>query len=210
MVLRQCKRKLCVLGSGVVRDLDQRGTKQAILDAVAAAHFFQNLMVRVLTGLNKFNGFVLMRIELGADRLNRLHAERMQSVFHLLDDELYAGAELLNGAAMREGEVEVIEHGKELVYRTRNGVFTEVRALFGGALAGVVKLGLEAGKAVKEVIALGLNLFQLRGLRGGSFRLGNDIRGIQHFFVQYFLIVMDMILHKVSLYCNDSQLFIGC
>src|SRR5579862_8330267 len=90
------------------------------------------------------------RIEFSADSLDGLHIERAQRLFHLLDDQLDSGAQLLGGAGRLEGKLKIVEYGQELLDRVGGGVVAKLAALACFALTGILKLGLQASEPFDE------------------------------------------------------------
>ena len=79
---------------GVAGDADQGGAEEFVAEFVAAADLFEDLVVGVLKGFDAAEGLVDSGVELGAYGFDGLDVESAEGFFHLLDDELYTGAEL--------------------------------------------------------------------------------------------------------------------
>ena len=102
------------------------------------------------------------------DGRNRTDLQLAQHLFHLLDDQLDAGAHLLALCRGLECQLEVVEHGKKLLDDAAGGIVAIFSLLALGAFAGVLKLGLQAGQAVNQLVALCLHLVVF----GAAYRLG--------------------------------------
>ena len=142
-------------------DAHQCRTQQLVAELVAAANLFQHLVVGMLHGFDAAERLVDSGIELRADGFHRLHVQAAQSLFHLLQDQLDAGAKLFDGAFGLEREREVVHHAEEGLDGGLHGVVARVLALLDFALAGVVELGLQAGEAVLEPVAFAAQLLEL-------------------------------------------------
>ena len=135
------------------------------------------------------------RVELHADGFDGLDVEAAEGVIHLFDNELHAGAELVDVAVGFEGEGEVIEYAEEGLDGGLDGVVADVLALFGFALAGIVELGLKAGEAVLrlrelkgELVTLVADVLEVEELadfrcrlrcRRGRFRFGRSVPSVR-------------------------------
>jgi hypothetical protein len=130
------------------------------------------MLVGQVVAVDGTEGFVEAWIESDAEGMDGGDLHLAEDVFHMLDDEGDAGAELFGGSVGVEGELEVIEDGEELLDDGAGGVVLEVLALAFGAFAGVVKLRLEAGESIDELVTLGLELVKAGagdGVRGSGF-----------------------------------------
>jgi hypothetical protein len=72
--------------------------KELVAEFIAAANLFEDLVVGMLQGFDAAEGLVDSRIKLRADGFDGLHVEAAEGVVHLLDDELHAGAKLVDVA----------------------------------------------------------------------------------------------------------------
>src|SRR5581483_3369463 len=114
-------------------------------------------MVGVVAGFHHFDGFVYAWIELLSLRRNGLYTETAESIFHLLADQLDARTKSCVGSLgllTAKRQIEIVEHGKEGLYRVCRGVFSVVTLLAQITLARVLEFGLKARKAIEQRIAL--------------------------------------------------------
>jgi hypothetical protein len=95
-------------------------------------------------------------------------------------------AQLLGGAGGLERQLEVVHHGQKLLDHVADGIVAKLEPLALGALAGVFKLGLQAGQAVDnwsrspstgQIRRLGsVRLLNARGsVRGGHAASGSKL-----------------------------------
>ncbi len=154
---------------GVAGDADECRAKEFVAEFVAAANLFEHLVVWMLQGFDAAERFVDSGVELRANGFNRLYVEATEGVIHLLDDEFDAGPELSHIPVGLEGEGEIVEHAEERLDGRLDGIVANVLALLGFALAGVVELGLEAGKAV----------LRLRELKGELIAVVAELLGVE-------------------------------
>ncbi len=89
-----------------------------------------------------------------------------QNLFHLFHDQLHAVAQLLRRTAGLERQLEVVHHGQKLLYHVAGCIVAKIVPLALGPLAGVLKLRLQSRQAVKQLVALRLQLLKLRRARG--------------------------------------------
>ncbi len=105
-------------------------------------------------------GLMDVGIKLLAYGRDRGDLQLAQDVFHLLNNELDAGTELVRGAGGFEGQFKVVEYGQKLLYDVSCGVVAKVGAFSFAPLASVFKLGLQASEAIDELVALGLDFVE--------------------------------------------------
>lgn len=145
----------------IVYDADKSRTKQPVADAVAAANLIQDLVIGQIGAIDTLERFVHARIEARSHRFHLGYIERAQHLVHLLEDEFDSGAQLLYGCGRSQSQPKIIEDRQKLFHRTRNCKVAEVRALSRLALAGVLKLCLQARETVYRLVALRLEAFKL-------------------------------------------------
>src|ERR1700761_9463189 len=146
----------------VVYDTNQSRTQQAVADAISTTDFFKHLMVRQVTAVDALERFVDPGIKFGSGGFHRRYVQCAKHFFHLFDDELDARPQLFHGARRFEGEMEIVENGKELLHCASHREIAEVGALARFALAGVVELCLQARHSIDQLIALSFDTVKLR------------------------------------------------
>ncbi len=107
-----------------------------------------------------------VRIEVGAERLDRSDTALAQRFHQLLVDQLDAAPDRLGRFGPRvglEGALHVVDEREELFQQIRRRSLRQLNALALGALAVVVELGRLAQEPVVVLVPL---LFQFRGIRG--------------------------------------------
>ncbi len=140
-----------VLVLRVARNLNHRGTKQAVLQLIAALQFFENLMIRNIGGFDHFDGLVKMRVEGFTLCRNRAQTHFQQCILQLLMDEFNPAAEL--GFLRRPGlqrALKAVEDRKQRLDRIRYCEFTEVLLLASGAFACILEFSLQAGETINQ------------------------------------------------------------
>jgi hypothetical protein len=102
----------------------------------------------------------------------------LQNFFHLLHDQLTPERNCAPIAVGLQRQFEVVQHGQKLLHHAPGGIVAKLHPLPLGALAGIFKLRLQPGQPVKQLIALGLQLIELRaGPAPPGFREPRRLRG---------------------------------
>ena len=126
------------------------------------------------------DGLVDVRIELGAERVDRLHAVAAQEIVQLAVNQLDALA--VRGAAFAgvDGHraIEIVNHREQVLQQIDDGLIGLLAALAFDALAVIVELGALAEPAILVVVALALQLGGIGGRRRRFRRVGH--RFISH------------------------------
>ena len=122
------------------------------------------------------HGLMEMRVEIGAERLDRRDAPLPQQVMELPADQLDAGAigcqrrgriaGVLRVRGRAERALEIVEQRQDVAEQVRVGVFAQLAAFLLVAAAVVVEFGALAEQQVLEFVALGAQLLDI--FRRGS------------------------------------------
>src|ERR1700675_4044758 len=128
------------------RYADHGGAQNAAVKNVAGLKDLQDRAVFVIDGFSAIHRLMEMRIERLAERIGTLNAEAGDVIDELFVNELEAFAIIfVFGFAMSgEGVLETVDNGDEAFDDTGGVALGIVGALFFGALAVVIEIGLRA------------------------------------------------------------------
>jgi hypothetical protein len=151
------------MACGIRGDANHGWAQNFSVKDVARLQFFEDGVVRILVGVDPFDGVMEIGIEGLAEGFDFLQAVLGERVEHLLANQLKAFAIFVvrRIAVRRNGAVESVEYRKQALDNDFGAAMALLMAFAVGAFAIIVEVGLQADKSIFQVGFFSGKFFEL-------------------------------------------------